>query len=97
MKKYFVLYHNPPRQSFPQDMTTEERNIMLQHISYWNDLMSKGSVLAFGPVIDPNGIYGLGIVEAESQEQVNDFIANDPANGLNKYEVYAMMAVTPKK
>ena len=97
MKKYFVLYLRPPRPSFSQDMTTEERNIMLQHVAYWNDLMIKGFVVALGPVIDPNGVYGLGIIEAESLEQVNGFTTNDPANGLNKYEIFPMMAVTPKK
>jgi uncharacterized protein YciI len=80
-----------------QDMTDEERSIMQRHIGYWNDLMSKGMVLAFGPVIDPQGVYGLGIVEVENEQQVKDMIANDPANGLNKYEYYLMKAVTPKK
>ena len=95
MKKHFVLKLIPPRPTFAQDMTTEERSIMQQHVVYWTDLMNKGFALAFGPVIDPTGIYGLGIIEVDNLEQVNEFIANDPANGLNKYEFYPMMAVTP--
>ena len=43
--------------------------------------MNKVSVIAFGPVINPNGVYGLGIIEVDTVEQVNDLITNDPANG----------------
>ncbi len=96
MKKHFVLYLNPPRSTFAQDMSDEERLIMQQHVQYWNDLMSKGNVLAFGPVLDPSGVYGIGIVEVENEEQVKTFIANDPANGLNRYEYHAMLAITPQ-
>ena len=77
-------------------MSDDERHIMQQHVQYWNDLMSKGNVLAFGPVLDPCGVYGIGIVEAEDEEQVKTFIANDPANGLNDYEYHSMLAVTPQ-
>jgi uncharacterized protein YciI len=97
MKKHFALKLIPPRPSFGQDMTTEERAIMQQHIVYWRDLMDKGFVLVYGPVLDPKGVYGLGIIEAESEEQVNSFMANDPALQINTYEVYPMMAVVPAK
>lgn len=96
-KMHYTLYLNPPRPSFMQDMTGEERAVMQKHIVYWNELMAQGKVLAFGPVLDPNGVYGLGIVEVDNEEQVKTMIANDPANGLNKYEYYLMKAVTPKK
>ena len=95
MKKYFALKLIAPRTTFPMDMSAEERAIMQQHVAYWKDLMDKGFVVAFGPVLDPNGVYGLGIIEAESEVQVNSFIANDPATQINKYEAYPMMAVVP--
>lgn len=96
-KIHYTLYLNPPRPTFVQDMTDDERKIMQQHIAYWNDYMSKGMVLVFGPVLDPKGAYGLGIIEVDTEQQMQDMIANDPANGLNKYEYYLMKAVTPKK
>ena len=96
-KKYYFLKLNPPRSTFARDMTQEERNIMHQHVAYWTDLMNKGFVIVFGPVSDPKGVYGIGIVVVDNPEQVTEFIANDPANGLNKYEYYSMMAVTPDK
>ena len=96
-KVHYALYLNPPRPTFMQDMSDEERGIMQKHIVYWNSLMSEGKVLAFGPVLDPQGVYGLGIVEVENEEQLKAMISKDPANGLNKYEYYLMKAVTPKK
>ena len=97
MKKHFALKLNPPRPTFAQDMNEDERAIMMQHVAYWRDLMEKGFALVYGPVLDPKGAYGLGIIEADSQEQVEEFIKHDPANELNWYECYPMMAVTPKK
>ena len=96
MKKYFVLKLIAPRPTFPQDITPQEQTIMQQHVIYWTDLMNKGFVLAFGPVIDPKGVYGLGIIKVDNEIQVNEIINADHANGLNRYEFYPMMAITPK-
>ena len=74
-------------------MTHEERAIMQQHVVYWRDLMVKGMVIVFGPVMDPKVVYGLGVIEAENEHEVKAFIANDPANKINTYEFYPMRAV----
>jgi len=42
---YYFLKLNPCRPTFAQDMTEEERAIMLQHVAYWTDLMNKGHVV----------------------------------------------------
>ena len=57
--------------------------------------MNKGKVLAFGPVLDPKAIYGLGIISVESEQEVKNFIANGPAGIINKYEYFPMKAVVP--
>lgn len=95
-KKHYCLYLNPPRPTFFMDITPEEREIMGRHAAYWAKLMEEGLVIAYGPVLDPAGAYGMGIVEVESDEQLQEFMANDPANGLNKYEFYPMKAVVKK-
>jgi uncharacterized protein YciI len=92
-KKYFVLKLIPGRVDFAQTMTVEEKIIMQQHVAYWKDNMDKGSVLVFGPVLDPKGVYGLGIVSAVDEEEINTFIAADPATAINLYEYYPMRAV----
>lgn len=86
-----------PRPTFAQDMTEEERTIMKAHSLYWRELMNKGFVLAFGPVLDTRGVYGLGIIEADTIEQVNAFMEKDPAIQINTYEVFPMLAVVPEK
>src|SRR5215813_5050295 len=93
-KTYFALKLIPPRSSFMQDMTTDERSIMQQHVAYWTDLMNKDKVVAFGPVLDPKGGYGLGIVCVDDEEELHRLMKDDPANGLNRYEWNKMLAVT---
>ena len=94
-KEYFVLHLLPSRPDFALTMTADERQIMLQHTAYWSDLMDKGKVVVFGPVFDPKGIYGLGVIAVDSKEEVAAFIANDPAGTINSYEYYPMKAVVP--
>jgi hypothetical protein len=92
-KKHFFLKLNPPRPSFVQDMTDEERNTMQEHVVYWGHYVADGTAIALGPVFDPAGGYGVAVVAVDSEEQLNEILKNDPANGLNKYEVHPMHAV----
>ncbi|MCX7711103.1 MAG: YciI family protein [Clostridia bacterium] len=98
-KKHFVLYAISTRPTFQQDMTEKERNIMSRHIAYWTDKAEQGIAIVFGPVFDPKGGYGLGVVEVENEDQVRLLIANDPAviAGLFKEEYTPMLAITKKK
>jgi uncharacterized protein len=92
---HFFLKLVPCRPTFALDMSPDERAIMQQHVSYWTELMQQGKVHVFGPVFDPTGAYGMGVVEMESDAEVNEFVAGDPASKINHYEVYAMKAVLP--
>jgi uncharacterized protein len=94
-KQYYVLHLIPKRADFATTMTESERQIMGSHIAYWNERMSQGKVYAFGPVMDPAGIYGLGIISAENEEEVKEFISGDPAVQINRYEYFPMRAVVP--
>ena len=96
-KKYYVLKLNPSRPDFAQTMTGEEKDIMQQHIVYWKACMDKGVMLLFGSVLDPNAVYGLGIVAVDNEEQVKELIDNDPASKINIYEYHPMIAMVPGK
>lgn len=96
-KKYFALYLLPSRPDFAQTITDEERAIMMKHVGYWTEIMNQGKVLAFGPVLDPKEVYGLGIIAVDNEQEVKDFIANDPAAKINRYEYFPMKAVVPAK
>lgn len=97
-RKHFLIKLIPPRPTFAQDMTKEERSIMKQHAVYWKDKAEKGIVLIYGPVLDPIGTYGLGIVEVEDEDQARTFAADDPAvkSGLT-IEVYPMLAILGRR
>jgi uncharacterized protein YciI len=93
---YFFLRLIPPRLTFAQDMSVEERATMQRHVAYWTDLMEKGKALVFGPVQDPKGVYGVGVIGVENEAEQDELVANDPGNGLNRYEFYPMRAVVPR-
>ncbi len=95
MKNYFFLKLVPCRPTFALDMSDAERAIMGQHVAYWKTHLDKGDVVVFGPVMDPAGPWGMGVVAAESEAQIREFIANDPASQINTYEFYPMRAVLP--
>ena len=93
MQHYFLKL-NPPRKSFMQDMTEDERGIMKQHVAYWAPFVEDGTVIVLGPVMDPVSGYGIAILRVESEDRLLELIKNDPANGLNQYEWHPMKAVT---
>jgi uncharacterized protein len=92
---HFAMKLIPNRPDFAFSMTEEERNIMQAHVDYWAVLMNQGKVIVLGPVMDPAGPYGFSVVRVGSEEEVKQFIQNDPAAAINKYEYYPMRAVTP--
>ena len=98
-KKYFVLKLIPPRPTFAEDMTEKERDIMKQHATYWKDKADHGIAVVYGPVLDPKGMYGLGIIEVDNEDQALTFAANDPTvkSGLNKVEINPMLAILGKR
>ncbi len=77
MKTFFCKLI-PPRPTFPQDMSQAEAKLMQDHAAYWRDWMSKGNVVAFGPVWDPAGAYGIGIVQFADDAAVRSFAGDDP-------------------
>jgi uncharacterized protein YciI len=69
----------PPRPTFPQNMTEAEGKAMQEHFGYWRQLMAEGRVVAYGPVMDPNGTFGISILEVEEEATARAIAKNDPA------------------
>ena len=76
--KYYVFKLIAPRPTFMADMTAEERSLMQAHVGYWRGLMAKGLVIVFGPVADPTGPYGLGVVRLADTTDPASIWAEDP-------------------
>jgi uncharacterized protein YciI len=92
-KKYFVMYLRPNRPDFAQTMTPEELAIMQQHVAYWKPYLDSGTLIVYGPVFDPNGAYGIGIVGVQDEKELQALIEKDPASKINRYEYFPMRAV----
>ena len=76
---YFLSKLIPPRPTFVADMSGEERAVMIAHRDYWRPHVDIGLVVAMGPVADPEGGYGVAILDAASLEAVEALQAEDPA------------------
>ncbi len=68
---------------------------MQNHAAYWADLMGNGRVHVFGPVFDPDGVYGMGVVHGEDEADIHALLAKDPAAKLMNFKVSRMEAVLP--
>jgi len=90
----FVFRLIGPRPTFALDMSEEEREIMGHHAAYWKPLIDSGRMVIFGPVLDSGGSWGLGVVEAEDEEELRAFAAGDPVvtTGTADIEVGRMLA-----
>ena len=90
----FVLKLNAPRPTFALDMTDAERDIMERHAAYWQPFIDSGQMVIFGPVLDSTGSWGLGVLEAEDEDELRAFAAGDPAvtSGTGRLEIGQMLA-----
>jgi uncharacterized protein YciI len=90
----FVFRLKPPRPTFALDLTEEERAVMGQHAAYWQPLVEAGRMVVFGPVLDSTGSWGLGVVEADDEDEIRSFAAGDPAvtTGTATVEMGKMLA-----
>lgn len=82
------------RPSFALDMTDEERAVMGQHAAYWQPYIASGQMVVFGPILDATGSWGLGVVEADNEDEIIAFAAADPVvtTGTGRVEVGTMLA-----
>jgi uncharacterized protein len=92
--KYWLYKLIPPRATFPADMTPDEGRLMQEHLVYWKGLMRQGMVLAIGPVGDPRGAYGIGLLRLDDGVAAEPLAAADPVVAANlgfRYEIHPMM------
>lgn len=98
-RKPFLVRLLAPRPTFPFDMTEAERRVMGEHVVYWRQRLAEGVAVAFGPVGDPAGPWGLGVVEVESEEALAEYERRDPAIAANigmRYQVLPMLSLVSR-
>jgi|SRR5216684_1152986 len=87
---YFFIKTQNPRPTFHLDMTMDELAIMERHVAYWSDIAARGTAIVFGPVMDPQGVYGIGVYQVQDESEMRKLLEHDPANGLLRYDVLLM-------
>jgi uncharacterized protein YciI len=87
---YVFIRTNNPRPTFHLDMTPEERDVMQRHVAYWSRYAESGVAVVFGPVLDPRGVFGIGVYRVDDVAHMRRLLADDPARGLLAYEVFEM-------
>jgi hypothetical protein len=91
--RYYAFKLFPPRPSFPADITDDEAAIMAEHVAYWTELLNAGIAVVFGAVADPAQTWGLAVVEAGPDTDVDALREHDPVirRGLGAHlEIYPM-------
>ncbi|MFE1603212.1 YciI family protein [Methylobacterium sp. ID0610] len=89
---FFLCRLVAPRATFPGDMTPREGEAMRAHVAHWHGALGR-TVLAFGPVLDPAGAWGLGLLAVADAAEAQAFTQADPvvAAGLGfRYEIHPM-------
>jgi hypothetical protein len=92
--RFFFVRLVGPRPSVLKDMSDDERAVKGKHGEYWRRQLAAGKVIVFGPVADPKGAWGLGVVRAQDEAELKRFEAEDPAmTGIPgmRYEVLPMV------
>lgn len=66
---------------------------MGRHAAHWQRFIDSGQMVIFGPVLDSTGSWGLGVVEAEDEDEVRAFAADDPVvtTGTAEIEIGKML------
>jgi uncharacterized protein len=91
-KQHFFFKLIPPRPTFAQDMDERERGLMAQHSRYLHNHFAAKRVLIYGPVIGPDGAFGMAVFEVENESEARSIAENDPTilAMLHRFELYPM-------
>jgi len=92
VRQYYFVKLIPPRQTFPMDMTSEERALMMEHVKYTQEKFAAGKVLLFGPVLAREGAFGISVFEVADEAELREILENDPTvrGRLNRFELHPM-------
>jgi uncharacterized protein len=61
-------------------MTFATLRTIVRHVEYWTELAKNGVALISGPVLDPAGSHGIGVVAVESEKDLKELTANHPVS-----------------
>jgi uncharacterized protein YciI len=88
-KQFFVQLFGT-RDGWPENMSTTEEEVMLEHFEYLKDLTNKHKVLMAGPCFAP--VFGLVILQSDSEEEAITIMEKEPSvvSGIHTYKMQPM-------
>ena len=98
--KYFYGKLHAPRADFLQTVTPAELNLMREHSGYLRGFAEKRWAVAFGPVPDPQGPFGVCLWEVPDDVDVAAICAADPvikAGQGFRYELHPMPTLVTRQ
>ncbi len=78
------------RPNFAMSMTADEQATMRAHGEFLQSQLTAGTLVVAGPVMDPAGIFGVVVFEAESVDEIRRLLDRDPAKAIGRYEITPM-------
>jgi uncharacterized protein YciI len=83
----WVYVLRPPRQTFVDDATEDERATMQAHFRYLQELLAEGRLVLAGPALGP--VFGIAVFEAADEDEARRVMEADPAvaSGLQRAEL----------
>ena len=78
------------RPNFAMSMTADEQATMRAHGEFLQGELAAGTLVVAGAVLDPAGVFGMAVFEAESADAVHRLLERDPAKAIGRYEVAPM-------
>jgi uncharacterized protein YciI len=78
------------RPNFAMSMTADEQATMRAHAEFLHSQVAAGTLVVAGPVLDPAGIFGMAVFEAESMDALRRLLERDPAKAIGRYEIAPM-------
>jgi uncharacterized protein len=80
----------PNRPDFAMSMTAEEQATMRSHVEFLHGQLAAGTLVVAGPVLDPAGVFGMAVFEAESMDELRRLLERDPARAIGHYQIAPM-------
>jgi uncharacterized protein YciI len=98
-KQQFFMRLIAPRPVFPGSTTADELALMGQHKDYVAQAFDAGKVLAYGPVLDPAGAFGIALLEVDDLAEAENFARKDPSivAGMNTFTLTPMFIAASQK
>jgi uncharacterized protein YciI len=91
---YFFCKFIPPRKDFLKTMSPDEAKLLKAHGEYLQGLLEQGKVVAHGPVVDPEGGFGLSLFDVDDENELSKLMAQDPmifAGVRARYDTFPMI------